>query len=183
MFVHLVADGAMIHPTAKRHFSAYHIAKDLDKEHGKNVPNSRITVKIEFRRNIAVDTVNTVFPSAILILLSYITVFFKLPKFFNTAIAVNLSVMLTLTTLLISVLNKLPPTPYIKWIEYWLMFAQLVPLILVVLMTAIQWLLENKENNSGGPDNAERILINGKLVWVSFGQFFFNFALRWSLKN
>ena len=52
--------------------------------------------------------------------------------------------MLTVTTLLISVLKKLPPTSYIKWIEYWLIFALMVPFSQAVLLTAIQWNLERK---------------------------------------
>ena len=64
-----------------------------------------------------------------------------------TAITVNLSVMLTMTYLLISVLKKLPPTPYVKWIEYWLIFAQMIPFIKAVLITSIQWLMENAEKN------------------------------------
>ena len=148
MYVHLVGDIVKLDEKAERDFSAYHISNDLDNENDNNEQNPRIKVKITFKRSIAVDTVNTFLPSAILILLSYITVFFKLLKFFNTAITVNLSVMLTMTTLLISVLTKLPPTPYIKWIEHWLIFAQLVPLVQVVLITSIQWLMENNENQT-----------------------------------
>ena len=52
----------------------------------------------------------TFFPSILLIAISYSTSFFRLPNFFNTAITVNLSVMLTLTNLLISVVKKLAET-------------------------------------------------------------------------
>ena len=63
-----------------------------------------------------------------------------------TAITVNLSVMLTMTYLLISVLKKLPPTPYVKWIEYWLIFAEMVTFTQVIFITALQWLMEEAEN-------------------------------------
>ena len=85
MFVHLIGERVMLDPDAKRDFSAYYITKDLDKENDNTLQNARITVKITFKRSIAVDTLNTFLPSVILILLSYMTVFFKLPKFFNTA--------------------------------------------------------------------------------------------------
>ena len=88
--------------------------------------------------------------------------------------------MLTMTTLLISVLTKLPPTPYIKWIEHWLIFAQLVPLVQVVLITSIQWLMENDENKTlrgKEEEKFDRILINDKLVWVKSVSSF----LLWSL--
>ena len=103
-------------------------------------------MKITFKRTLSIEAINTFFPSLLLIILSYITAFFKLPKF-NTAITVNLSVMLTITTLLISVLNKLPTTSYIKWIEYWLIFAQLVPFTQALLITVLQWLMEKGEGN------------------------------------
>ena len=171
MFVNLVTERVMLDPDAKRDFSAYHITKELVKENDNTIQNARITVKITFKRSIAVDTVNTFLPSFILILLSYITAFFKLPKFFNTAITVNLSVMLTTTYLLISVLTKLPPTPYIKWIEYWLIFAQMVPFIKAVLITSIQWLMENTEENLNEikkeGKHEDLVLIKGKFVWVS----------------
>ena len=90
----------------------------------------------------------TFFPSLLLISLSYSTSFFKQPNFFNTAITVNLSVMLTLTTLLISVVKKLAQTSYIKWIEYWLIFAQLIPFIQVILITTLERLREKADGKT-----------------------------------
>ena len=83
-------------------------------------------------------------PSLLLIIISYATSYFRLPNFFNTAITVNLTVMLTITTLLISVVKKLAKTSYIKWIEAWLIFAMLIPFILVILITAIDFLKEEQ---------------------------------------
>ena len=75
-----------------------------------------------------------------------------------------------MTYLLISVLKKLPPTPYVKWIEYWLIFAQMVPFIKAVLITSIQWLMENgnKNQTESRKESKEEdlVLIAGKLVWV-----------------
>ena len=88
---------------------------------------NRTDLQIVFKRRLTNEAVMTFLPSLLLISLSYSTSFFRLPNFFNTAITVNLSVMLTLTTLLISVVKKLAQTSYIKWIEYWLIFAQLIP--------------------------------------------------------
>ena len=104
-------------------------------------------MKITFKRTLSIEAINTFLPSLLLIILSYITAFFKLPKFFNTAITVNLSVMLTITTLLIRVLNKLPTTSYIKWIEYWLIFALMVPFTQVIFITVLQWLMEGADGN------------------------------------
>ena len=130
---------------ADRNFADFFIIEDpsfVSKENDQK----RVEMKITFKRTLSIEAINTFFPSLLLIILSYITAFFKLPKFFNTAITVNLSVMLTITTLLISVLNKLPTTSYIKWIEYWLIFALMVPFTQAILITVLQWLMEEAEN-------------------------------------
>ena len=94
---------------------------------------------IAFKRRLTSETMMTFFPSFLLISFSYATSFFRLPNFFNTAIATNLTVMLAMTNLMSSVLTRLAQTSYIKWIEFWLIFAQLVPFIQVklVLMTVL----------------------------------------------
>ena len=102
-------------------------------------------MKIIFKRRLTNEAMMTFFPSLLLITISYITSFFKLPNFFNTAITVNLTVMLTTTTLLISVVKKLAPTSYIKWIEAWLIFAMLIPFTHVILITCIEWLRQAEE--------------------------------------
>ena len=113
---------------AERSFADFYLTEEPSFS-AKDSDENIVQMKITFKRTLSIEAINTFLPSLLLIILSYITAFFKLPKFFNTAITVNLSVMLTITTLLISVLNKLPTTSYIKWIEYWLIFAQLVPFV------------------------------------------------------
>ena len=90
-----------------------------------------------------------------------------------------------MTYLLISVLKKLPPTPYVKWIEYWLIFAQMVPFI-----TSIQWLMENDEEDQiesrKEAKHEDLVLIRGKLVWVRktcIISIVFNPAPRWNLRK
>ena len=101
-----------------------------------------VNMNIVFKRRLTSEAMMTFFPSLLLITISYATSFFKLPNFFNTAITVNVTVMLTTTTLLISVVKKLAPTSYIKWIEAWLIFAQLIPFTQIILITLVEWLKE-----------------------------------------
>ena len=98
-----------------------------------NVSKSEVHMEIIFKRRLTSETMMTFFPSFLLISFSYATSFFRLPNFFNTAIATNLTVMLTMTNLMSSVLTRLAQTSYIKWIEYWLIFAQLVPFVQVII--------------------------------------------------
>ena len=56
----------------------------------------------------------------------YATNFFK-DFFFEAVVTVNLTSLLVLTTLFISVSGSLPQTAYIKMVDVWLIFAQAVP--------------------------------------------------------
>ena len=117
------------------------------------------------------------FPSLLLITISYATSFFKLPNFFNTAITVNVTVMLTTTTLLISVVKKLAQTSYIKLIEAWLIFAMLIPFTQVILITGIEWSkeVEKKEDEQVNQEEHDMMRsrehiwldVNNKLVKVN----------------
>ena len=126
--------------------------------------SSEVNMNIVFKRRLTNEAMMTFFPSLLLITVSYATSFFKLPNFFNTAITVNVTVMLTTTTLLISVVKKLAPTSYIKWIEAWLIFAQLIPFTQVILITLIQWLQEKRKEEEMGVtqrQNKEHTWLNG----------------------
>ena len=52
---------------------------------------------------------------------------------FKAIVTVNLTSLLVLTTLFISVSSSLPQTAYIKMVDVWLIFAQVVPWIEVLL--------------------------------------------------
>ena len=43
--------------------------------------------------------------------------------------------MLVITTLFISVMDKLPSTSYVRMVDIWLIFGQLIPFAEVVLLT------------------------------------------------
>ena len=91
-------------------------------------------MQLIFKRRLTNEAMTTFFPSVLLIAITYATTFFK-PVFFEAALTVNLTVMLVITTLFISVVDKLAPTSYINWMEIWLIFAQLVPFTEVILLT------------------------------------------------
>ena len=130
-----------------------------------------VDMRIVFRRRLTNEAMMTFLPSLLLITISYATAFFKLPNFFNTAITVNVTVMLTTTTLLISVVKKLAHTSYVKWIEWWLIFAMLVPFIQVILITTLEWSREGekKEEDPQMVRSKEHVLldVNYKVVKVN----------------
>ena len=108
-------------------------------------PDRGIEMLIVFKRRIMNELLTTYLPSILLVLITYATTFFK-PFYFEAAVTVNLTTMLVLTTLFISVMNQLPSTAYVKMIDVWLISGQLIPFIEVVLLTIMEAL---REGNAG----------------------------------
>ena len=49
-------------------------------------------------------------------------------SYFDTVVAVNITLLLVLTALFISILDSMPRTSYVKMIDIWLIFCLLIPL-------------------------------------------------------
>ena len=94
----------------------------------KSNPKEGIWMTIVLRRKIMSEMLTTYLPSALLMMITFATTFFK-PFFFEAALSVNLTNMLVMTTIFISVMERLPFTSYPKMIDYWLIFCQLVPFL------------------------------------------------------
>ena len=101
-------------------------------------------MQIIFKRRLTNEVLTTYLPTVLLILISYCTTFFK-EFFFEAALTVNVTVMLVLTTLFISVMEKLPPTSYVRMVDIWLIFGILIPFLEVSILTF-------KEYHSAGND-------------------------------
>ena len=67
--------------------------------------------------------------------------------------------MLVMTTIFISKMEGLPPTSDIKMIDIWLILCQLVPFVQVVLLTAIEYLREEKELDSEVEKKSESVSV------------------------
>ena len=80
-------------------------------------------------------------PTILILAIVYCTNFWK-PFFFEAVVTVNLTSLLVLTTLFISVSGSLPPTAYVKMIDVWLIFAQMVPFLEVLLHTFLDYIRE-----------------------------------------
>ena len=77
-------------------------------------------------RRITNELLTTYLPTVFILAIVYATNFFK-PFFFEAVVTVNLTSQLVLTTLFISVSKSLTPTAYVKMIDVWLIFSQLIP--------------------------------------------------------
>ena len=89
-------------------------------------PKTTIQMRIRMKRKIMSEMMTTYLPSVLLMMITFATTFFK-AEYFEAALTVNLTNMLVMTTIFISVMERLPTTSYVKMIDYWLIFCQLVP--------------------------------------------------------
>ena len=106
---------------------------------------------IFLQRRIENELLTTYLPTMLILIIVYTTNYFK-PFFFEAVISVNLTALLVLTTLFISVSSSLPTTAYVKMIDIWLIFAQLIPFFEVLLHTFIDKMRDedDKEINHHG---------------------------------
>jgi hypothetical protein len=95
---------------------------------------SYVQCKITLGRRLLSVMTTVYLPTLLLNVIGHITHYFK-PFFFESALAVNLTVMLVLTSMFISVVEGLPKTSYMKMVEVWLIFNLLLPFSDVLLHT------------------------------------------------
>ena len=98
-----------------------------------------VIMSIVLKRKVATELLTTYLPTMLLLLITFITVFFD-KALFGDAIAVNLTIMLVMTTIFTSKIEELPPTSDMKMIDIWLIFCLVVPFLEVVLRTIIECL-------------------------------------------
>ena len=91
-----------------------------------------VYIKIVLKRRINNNVLTIYLPTILILIIVYATNFFK-DFFFEAVVTVNLTSLLVLTTLFISVSQSLPPTAYVKMIDIWLIFAQMIPFLEVLL--------------------------------------------------
>merc|ERR1719422_472168 len=122
----------------------YIIAKwSLELKNSSN-SNQGINLRLVMKRRIMNELLTSYLPSVLILAIVYATNFFK-PFFFEAIVATNLTSQLVLTTLFISVSKSLPPTAYVKMIDIWLIFSQLIPFIEVLLHTWMDSLRDDEE--------------------------------------
>ncbi|XP_023325055.1 uncharacterized protein LOC111698837 [Eurytemora carolleeae] len=131
---------------------------------------TELEMNVILGRNLIPIALNTYLPSTLLVIISYVTVFFK-PFFFEAVVTVNLTTLLVLVTLFVSVSNSLPPTSYIKMIDVYLIFSLLIPFAEVLLITVMDYLRMKveKEANTDSLDDTEagrKVNHHGKMITV-----------------
>ena len=95
-----------------------------------------VFMALNLKRKVTTELLTTYFPTILLLLITYTTVFFD-KDLFGDVIAVNLTIMLVMTTIFTSKIEELPPTSDTKMIDIWLIFCLIVPFLDVILRTTI----------------------------------------------
>ena len=85
-------------------------------------------------------------PTVLLNVIGHNANYFK-SFFFEAVVTVNLTAMLVLATMFISIAESLPKTAYLKMMDYWLVFNLILPFIEVLLHTYMEKLTEEDEVN------------------------------------
>ena len=137
----------------------------------RNTSNLQQGVKmtIVLKRKVLNEMMTTYLPSLLLMLITYATTYFK-PYFFEAALSVNLTTMLVMTTIFMTVMQMLPATAYIKMIDIFLIFGQLYPFAEVVLLTMMEFqrdgdgsgMMEDEDTPEEGKTASEH---EDKLYW------------------
>ena len=92
-----------------------------------NKENSNMVHMIlNLKRKVVTELLTTYLPTTLLLLITFVTIFFD-KDLFGDVIAVNLTIMLVMTTIFTSKIEELPPTSDMKMIDIWLIFCLVVP--------------------------------------------------------
>ena len=97
----------------------------------------QVVMAIVLKRKVATELLTTYLPTILLLLITFVTIFFD-KDLFGDVIAVNLTIMLVMTTIFTSKIEELPPTSDMKMIDIWLIFCLVVPFLEVILRTAME---------------------------------------------
>ena len=107
-----------------------------------------VYMAIKLKRKVVTELVTTYLPTILLLLITFTTIFFD-KDLFGDAIAVNLTIMLVMTTIFTSKIEELPPTSDMKMIDIWLIACLIVPFLEVILRTTIECLSCSCDNCEG----------------------------------
>ena len=103
-----------------------------------------------FGRKIVNQVLTTYLPTLLLLIIVHSTNYFK-DFFFEAVVTVNLTALLVLTTLYLSVAGGLPQTSSVKMVEVWLLATLFVPFVEVILHVYMDSLREDeREVNQHG---------------------------------
>ena len=120
----------------KKYLTQYEVMKTTMET--KSIDDAQqLVLEITLGRQLLGTLLNIFIPTIVLNIISYTTNFYK-DDFFETVVAINLTTMLVIVTLFVSVSENLPATSYMKMMDIWLLFNLLVPFNLILIHTYME---------------------------------------------
>ena len=132
------------------------LQKYFVKETKMQAVGNTVQMRVVLGRKLMNQVLTTFLPTGLLIIIIHSTNYFK-DFFFEAIVSVNLTGMLVLTTIFLSVSSSLPETAYVKMVDIWLLFCILVPFCEVLLHTWMDTLRvddDRQVNSHGQPRSA-----------------------------
>ena len=99
--------------------------------------HTHLSFQILIQRRLLSITLTTFLPTILINITGHMSNYFN-RDFFEGLMAMNVTLMLVLTTLFVSVSTNLTSTAYIKMIDCWLIFSLFKPFVDIILQTYIQ---------------------------------------------
>ena len=112
--------------------------KVLGKETFERVTNDVLEVKIVLGRNILSIFMVTYLPTILMNIINQSTNYINLAMKCEFIITVNITCMMVLTSIYISIATSLPPTASIKPVEFWLLFNLAYPFLIIIVNILLQ---------------------------------------------
>ena len=103
-----------------------------------------LVIEIKLKRMFKYHLAATYVPSALLIIITTITLFVD-EKHYGATIMVHLTTMLVMFTLYQSVSDSMPKTAYLKFIDIWLLYGIIVPFVTFIVETILILLAVNDD--------------------------------------
>ncbi|XP_064110595.1 pH-sensitive chloride channel 2-like [Macrobrachium nipponense] len=104
---------------------------------------SRLLVALHFRRRYGFYLINTFLPTSLMIVIAYLTFYFKVEDF-NDRIMVSLTSLLVLSSLFNQSSSSLPKTSYFKLVDVWFLTSIVTIFIIIVIQTVLEHLRESE---------------------------------------
>ena len=134
-------------------------------------------MKLVFWRRLTNELLTTYLPTILLLGITYATTFFK-AFYFEASLTVNLTVMLVMSTIFISVMEKLPSTSYVRMVDVWLIFCQLIPFIEVIVLTVKESYRTKKKQKINHHGRTREVLNVSCSIYFYHNPLLYNLSLQ-----
>ncbi|XP_064083820.1 glutamate-gated chloride channel subunit beta-like [Macrobrachium nipponense] len=117
---------------------------DMKLIYGAPQEPSEVRVRIPLIRLYGYSILNIYIPSLILLVISYLTLFFR-KSFFDSRIMATLTALLVLATLFAQASSSLPMTSYFKMVDIWLLFCVVMTFLIIIFHLLIDNFLSREQ--------------------------------------